>query len=223
MKKLRIKALLGLLAALCLTSASRAETTYAVLLDVSASIPEQDRRIHRDSFSKLVATLQAGDRLILSPVGWRDRSTWTWAADVVVPKLSGRRFLDEKRRSMLTTDLTRQLERLIEGAHHQPEPNTRLLETITATAQVFEQEPDRERVLLILSDMMDPVMLNKTPLKATPSLAKVRVYVSGAGGSGRYAELERAWRLFFNSAPGAQVRQYGRLPFRQDKGAAAFR
>jgi hypothetical protein len=195
--------------------AALAESTYVVLVDASSSIGADDRNIYRESFGNVKAAMRPGDRIVIAAVGQRDRSDWVREIDAEMPKPTGRRFADEKRKALFADDVGKAFESVLERSEKRPDTTTRILDSIEASAQAFAQSAKSSKVLVVLSDMEETGRFDmpsgaKKDAKPPPELAGAKVYVAGAGGGRNYPYVEAFWKRYFGPA----LVQYGRYPAR---------
>lgn len=199
--------------------------TYVVLVDVSSSIRAEDRKVYGESFGHLLKALKPGDRVVVSPMGRRGRSEWIRETDAEVPKGTGKRFADEKRRAAFDDGLGKAFASLLERSARDPENATRILDSIEASSDAFARSPGSGKTLVILSDMEESGRFDlasgaKRQVRAPESLKGASVYVAGAGGGRNYVHVESFWRGYFGTAPEARLVQYGRYPADPGKGRA---
>lgn len=209
-------AVLGSSATLAST-ARPAHKTVVVLVDVSKSIPTEDRKkTYRESFANALASLRPGDRLVVGPVGAKDRSTWLSDFDATSPAGTGTRIADERAAAAFGRKASSAFDALMEKGEKTPDNATRIADAVEAASEAFARDTQNARVLMILSDMEEsgpkPVRAKKGPT----TLEGASVYVAGAGGGARYAEYESNWRNYFAAARSSEL-VYGRFPARVAK------
>lgn len=188
--------------------------TVVVLVDVSKSIPSEDRKkTYRESFSNALAAIRPGDRLVLGPVGAKDRSTWLNEFDATSPVGTGVRIADERAAAGFGRKASAAFETLMERGEKNPENVTRIADAIEASSEAFARDTGNAKYLVILSDMEESGSKPVKSRKAPAGLEGASVYVAGAGGGQRYAEYEANWRNYFAAARGSEL-VYGRFPAR---------
>lgn len=193
------------------------QKTVVILVDVSKSIPTDDRkRTYRESFANAFASLKPGDRLILGPVGAKDRSTWLNDFDARYPLGEGFRIADERAASDFSKRAARAFDVVMERGEKNPENATRIVDAIEAASEAFGSDPRNAKVLVILSDMAESGGKSVKSRKAPAVLEGAKVYVAGAGGGARYSEYESTWRTYFGGARITEL-TYGRFPARIEK------
>lgn len=197
-----------------------------VLLDTSGSITADDQNLYQRSYDNLLDGLQAGDRLVLAAIGDKPLNRFSAHTDLTSP-LTNVQFNDADALKKTKNTLGANYKRLIDSAN--PSKLTYLLDTIAATAEIFEHTPDSRRILVIMSDMVEEstmVNFNKAPRNNAqdkalitrinhagllPQLEGVQVFVAGASGANgeHMMQLKSFWSTYFQST-GATLIQYGR-------------
>lgn len=190
-----------------------APKNVVVLVDVSRSIAMADRQqTYRESFANALAALRPGDRLVVGPIGAKDRSTWLAVFDAVSPVGSGFRIADERAAADFGRRARAAFDVLMAQGEKSPDNATRIADAVEASAEALA-DPRRAKVLLILSDMEESGQKPGKPRPAPPALEGASIHVAGAGGGERYTTYERAWRAYFGSVPRTEL-SYGRFPAR---------
>lgn len=207
-------AVIGSSASTAAASPRPAPKTVVVLVDVSRSIPTEDRKkTYRESFANALASIRPGDRLVIGPVGAKDRSNWLSEFDSASPVSTGMRIADERAAAAYGRKASAAFDTLMERGETNPENATRIADAVEAASEAFARDPGNVRVLVLLSDMEEsggkPVKAKKAPA----NLEGASVIVAGAGGGQRYAEYEAAWRGYFSGVRGTEL-TYGRFPAR---------
>lgn len=188
--------------------------TVVVLVDVSKSIPTDDRKkTYRESFANALSAIRPGDRLVVGPVGAKDRSTWLSEFDAASPIGTGMRVADERAAAAFGRKASAAFDGLMERGEKSPDNATRIADAIEAASEAFSRDTGNLRVLLILSDMEESGSKPLKTKKAPATLEGASVHVAGAGGGQRYGEFEANWRSYFAAARGAEL-LYGRFPAR---------
>lgn len=188
--------------------------TVVLLVDVSKSIPTEDRKkTYRESFANALASMRPSDRLVIGPVGAKDRSNWLSEFDMASPASTGTRIADERAAAAFARKATSAFDSLMERGEKTPEGATRIADAVEAASEAFARDPGNVRVLVILSDMEESGAKPAKAKKAPAILEGASVIVAGAGGGQRYAEYESGWRGYFSGTRGAEL-TYGRFPAR---------
>lgn len=191
--------------------------TVVVVVDVSRSIPTEDRKkTYRESFASALASIRPGDRLVLGPVGAKDRSTWLSEFDSASPVGTGTRIADERAAAAYGRKASAAFDSLMERGEKNPDNATRIADAVEAASEAFARDPGNVRVLVLLSDMEESGVKPGKPKKAPAILEGALVIVAGAGGGQRYAEYESSWRGYFSAARVSEL-TYGRFPARVAK------
>lgn len=224
----------GLIAALLATSPPGAQLihgsakTVFVLFDLSGSTRSM-RSTYASEFEKVLAKLGPGDRLIVDRITDRPLTESTFPVNETFPAYGlldqrgnpifqpvNQRELDDKRAAVRTT-----VTALLNSA--QGSEATAILDSLQLAERVFTTYPDKRKVLVIFSDMVEifgannfvyddlndarinQVIAARENLGELPNLQGVEVYVAGAGAgrenwvikSQRWFQIENFWLAYF--------------------------
>jgi hypothetical protein len=201
-----------------------------VLVDQSASIDPEDRKLYRDAFQRFLATLTPGDRVVLAAVADRPVSRFQIVIDRTCEKVN-QALLDEQALKKARAELSDAFEQLLKPAKQTPA--THLLDSLTAIEPIAANAGAARLQILLLSDGVEEsfgkaginfakrrpnptwtkqIVADRKSAGLMPKLAGAEVNVIGAGGktSEDYSAIREFWRAYFTEA-GARLVEYGRV------------
>lgn len=206
-------------------------TLSVVLIDISASVAAEDRRLYEGAASALVAAAGPADRVVLAAVGERPASRFIAQADRRFAG-GGNTMQDEARARQMRKALREDFDALL-APKGTPTTATCIIDAIVAAGELLGQGREAGQLLrlVVLSDMIEesaranfkrsaPTQALTERLlgelrrnKLMPSLAGVQVHVVGASGASaeQMARVKAFWLAFF-AAAGAHLASYGRAP-----------
>lgn len=197
-------------------SATQQGTAVVVFLDLSASIPVEDRRaFKRELDAQIVPWLSPGDRLLIAPIHDKTLTEFRpfvevtlparpqfngWMDNVLKHKRQVKEVDDEivNLKDKIGTDVSRVFKTPIAS------PHTDIFSSLLIAQKVLDREP-RRKVLVLMSDMIednppyhfdrmawkpgtiDQLLTDLDSRRLIPQLSDVCVYVSGV--SAKSAEL----------------------------------
>lgn len=189
---------------------------YIVFADVSGSVPEEDWQIYERTFSNLLSALAAGDRVILAKISDVSLTGFAPVADRAL-SATGRLKTDTMDHERAVGELRTAFQSLRQGA---PANRTLVLDALTLSQQLIEQNPEREPVIVILSDMLEyshianfetgsvgekeatALIERQKQHGVLPDLHNAKIYVAGAKAktSDRFATVQSFWLRYFEQA-----------------------
>ena len=209
----------ALLAAGTCASAQPPKPTVALLVDVSASVPDPDRSAtYRKSFESAAAAASVpGARLVVGTIGSASKSGWVPLFDGTMPAKSGFELEDAKAAADFAKSAGAAFDKAMESARRNPDMGSCVTDSIEAVSEAFVPS-GRKNFLVLLSDMVeDGRHCLRGERRPPASLLGAEVRVAGAGGNADYDRVEGRWRRYFEKA-GATLAQYGRFPASLEKG-----
>jgi hypothetical protein len=203
---------LAMLSAVSCTSA-RPGRVILVFVDVSASV--KDIGVYRDAWSKIVSSLQPGDRLVLARISDHTYTAFRPALDYEIPAFSfwrDNRLIHEERMKALHATFAATLDESLKGARSR---RTDVLGAFSAAEIVFKQDRRQPR-LVLLSDMLEDseaynfekaqmteefsrrIVAAASAERRLPDLGGAVVYVAGASAQNNTKawEVERFWLAY---------------------------
>lgn len=227
MKRTGLLALLLLIAVMFGCTAARPARVVLVFVDVSASV--KDFVVYRDAWSKIVAALQPGDRLILAQISDRTYTGFRPMLDYEMPLFSywrDNKLVYEKQGKALQATFGSALDRSLSAPRSQ---HTDIFGALLEAEKIFKGDR-RQGTLILLSDMLeDSREYNFEKQRFTdtfqqqaiadasrdgrlPDLAGATVYVAGASAqtSSKACAVQKFWLAYIKAANGRLSREnYG--------------
>jgi hypothetical protein len=204
MKKLLSITFLGALLSLQLCASE-----YIVLIDYSKSISQQDQKIYKKTLGSILGKIKAEDRISLVNIGQSDMTKFSFFDEFTAEKGSTNKIKLHNKKGLQA------LWKRFLAKPFETENETRIISSIRGAQQRFDASKSDDKILVILSDMIDSTKESKGQQFSKnvncdsvpkvlqnidkPSLKGIKVYVAGAGGKGDagYQCLETFWKKFF--------------------------
>jgi hypothetical protein len=186
-----------------------ASSEYIVLIDYSKSISKADQKIYKQTLGSVLGKIGEQDRISLVNIGKSDMTNFTIFDEFTAAKGSTNKVKIHNKKGL------RALWKRFLNKPFETENATKIISSIRGAQQRFDSSTSDEKVLIILSDMIDSTKESKgyqfAKNKACdsvpeviqniskPKLNDVKVYVAGAGGEGDtgYQCLKTFWTEFF--------------------------
>lgn len=198
-------------------STSHRPRVVLVFADISASV--KDFQIYRDAWTKIVASLEPGDRVILAQISDRTYTGFRPVLDSEIPRFSywrDNKLVHEAQLKQANTTFAAKLNHSLVSVRPR---STDIFGAIVEAAKVFQGET-REPVLVLLSDMLeDSESYDFEKLAITdkftqrviaeakgdgrlPDLRGASVYVAGASArtTRKAFDVEKFWLAYFKAA-----------------------
>ena len=188
-----------------------------IFVDMSASANRARRTVYNKAFEMIYQDLRQGDRVMVGTITSRSYIDFKPAVDVEVPKKSVwvNRIQFERNLAGSKEKIRMEVNRLLSKKHGTQ--RTEILNSLNIADTIFHDEKKREKILVILSDMIqDSKEYNFDRVKVTdnyitriirdrqkqnliPKLDDVKVYVAGAsaGDTKKFRSIEKFWRRYF--------------------------
>ncbi len=182
---------------------------YIVLIDYSKSIPQSDQKIYKQTLGSLLGKIQGEDRISLVNIGQSDITTFA-----IFDEFTAQKGTTNKIKIYNKKGLQALWKRFL-AKPFETENETRIISSIRGAQQRFDTSKSDDKILVILSDMIDSTKEShghqfaknincdhvENALKTIdkPHLKGVKVYVAGAGGKSDagYQCLQNFWTKFF--------------------------
>lgn len=211
-----------------------------IFVDMSGSTNRARRTVYNKAFEMIYQNLRQGDRVLVGTITSRSYIDFKPAVDVEIPKKSVwvNRIQFERKFSGTKEKIRREVNRLL--SKKQGTQRTEILNSLNIADTIFHSEKKREKILVILSDMIqDSKEYNFERTKVTnsfinqvvsyrqknnliPDLTGTKVYVAGASAanSGKYRSIEKFWTQYFKKS-GADFshHRYGHTLISFEKGS----
>jgi hypothetical protein len=188
-----------------------------VLVDMSASADQARRTVCKDAFEKVYRNLRHGDRLVVGTITSQSYVEFKPVVDEEIPKKTvwDNRLQYEKKLRDAKEKIRREVDKLL--SQKQGTLLTEILDSLNIADIIFHDEKERQKVLVILSDMIQDskdykfdkdrmtdeyinnVIRSRQKDKLVPNLANVKVYVAGASAvdSDKFRAIQAFWARYF--------------------------
>jgi len=188
-----------------------------ILVDMSASADQARRTVCKDAFEKVYRNLRHGDRLVVGTITSQSYIEFKPTVDEEIPKKTvwDNRLQYEKKLADTKEKIRREVNKLL--SQKQGTLLTEILDSLNIADIIFHDEKERQKVLVILSDMIQDskdykfdkdkitdeyinnVIRSRQKNNLVPNLTKVKVYVAGAsaGNSDQFRAVQTFWARYF--------------------------
>jgi seryl-tRNA synthetase len=210
-----------------------------VLVDMSGSTNRARRTVYNEAFEKIYESLGQGDRIVVGTITSRSYIDFKPVVDEEIPKDSiwVNRIQYEQNLAKTQKNIHKEVNRLL--SRKKGTPYTEILNSLNIADTVFHNEKKRQKILVILSDMVQDskeykfdrvkvsnkyinnVIRRRQKQELIPDLSDVKIYVAGASAtdSKKFRSIEKFWSRYF-AATGADfsTHRYGHslLEFEKD-------
>jgi hypothetical protein len=196
---------------------SRAITIF---VDMSGSTKEARHTIYKEAFDKIYQNLREGDRVVVGIINSRSYIDFKPTVDAEIPKktLLDNRLQYEKKMKSSREKIQKEVNRLLSST--QGTPLTEILDSLNIVDTIFQKEKERQRILVILSDMIQEsrdynfereritdeyinrVITYRQRNNLMPKLTGTKVYVVGASAvdSDRFRAIQNFWARYFTKS-----------------------
>ncbi len=201
-----------------------------ILVDMSASADQARRTVCKEAFEKVYRNLRHGDRLVVGTITSQSYVEFKPAVDEEIPKKTvwDNRLQYEKKLTDTKEKIRREVNKLL--SQKQGTPLTEILDSLNIADTIFHDEKERQKILVILSDMIqdskeykfdkdkmtdeyiNDVIRSRQKNRLVPNLANVKVYVAGASAadSDKFRAIQTFWsRYFAESGSDFSPHRYG--------------
>jgi hypothetical protein len=201
-----------------------------ILVDMSASADQARRTVCKDAFEKVYRNLRHGDRLVVGTITSQSYVEFKPVVDEEIPKKTvwDNRLQYEKKLTDTKEKIRREVNKLL--SQKLGTPFTEILDSLNIADTIFHDEKDRQKILVILSDMIQDskdykfdkdritdeyinhTIQSRQKNKLVPNLANVKVYVAGASAadSDTFRTIQAFWaRYFAESGADFSPHRYG--------------
>ena len=188
-----------------------------ILVDMSASADQARRTVCKDAFEKVYRNLRHGDRLVVGTITSQSYVEFKPTVDEEIPKKTvwDNRLQYEKKLTDSKEKIRREVNKLL--SQKQGTLLTEILDSLNIADIIFHDEKERQKVLVILSDMIQDskdykfdkdkitdeyinnIIRSRQKNKLVPNLANVKVYVAGASAadSEKFRAIQAFWGHYF--------------------------
>jgi hypothetical protein len=208
-------------------NSSQHSRVIVILVDMSASADQARPTVFKEAFEKIYQNLRYGDRVVVGTITSQSYIDFKPTVDEEIPKKS---VWDN--RLQFERNLTHSKEKIRGGVNKllsqkQGTLLTEILDSLNIADIIFHDEKERQKVLVILSDMIEDskegkfdkdkitdeyinhVIRSRQKNKLMPNLTGVKVYVAGASAtdSNKFREVQTFWARYFTES-GADFSAY---------------
>ena len=191
-----------------------------ILVDMSASADQARRTVCKDAFEKVYRNLRHGDRLVVGTITSQSYIEFKPTVDEEIPKKTvwDNRLQYEKKLTDTKEKIQREVNRLL--SQKQGTLLTEILDSLNIADIIFHDEKERQKILVILSDMIEDskegkfdkdkitdeyihrVIKSRQKNNLIPNLANVKVYVAGAiaADSDKFRAIQAFWARYFSES-----------------------
>ena len=201
-----------------------------VLVDMSGSTNRARRTVYNEAFEKIYENLGQGDRIVVGTITSRSYIDFKPVVDEEIPKQSiwVNRIQYEQNLAKTQKNIRKEVNRLL--SRKKGTPYTEILNSLNIADTIFHNEKKRQKILVILSDMVQDsreykfdrvrvsnkyinnVIRQRQKQDLIPDLSDVKIYVAGASASDskKFRSIEKFWSRYF-AATGADfsTHRYG--------------
>jgi ribosomal protein L35AE/L33A len=201
-----------------------------ILVDMSGSADEARRTVCKDAFEKIYRNLRHGDRVVVGTIASHSYIDFKPTVDEEIPKKTiwDNRLQFERNLTNTKEKIRREVNKLL--SHRGGSLMTEILDSLNIADTIFHDEKERQKILVILSDMIQDskeykfdkdkmtdeyiskVITYRQKNNLMPNLTGVKVYVAGASAtdSERFREVQTFWvRYFTESGADFSLYRYG--------------
>ena len=201
-----------------------------ILVDMSGSADQARRTVCREAFEKIYQNLRHGDRVVVGTITSHSYIDFKPAVDEEIPKKTvwDNRLQFERNLTKSKENIRREVNKLLSSRGGSP--LTEILDCLNIADTIFHDEKERQKILVILSDMIEDskeykfdkdkiteeyinrVIRYRREKDLMPSLSGVKVYVAGASAadSNTFRAVQTFWgRYFAESRADFSPHRYG--------------
>jgi hypothetical protein len=198
-----------------------------ILVDMSGSADQARRTVCREAFEKIYRNLRQGDRLVVGTIASQSYIEFKPTVDEEIPikTIWDNRLQFERNLTNSREKIRREVNRLL--SQRGGSPLTEILDSLNIADAIFHDEKERQKVLVILSDMIQDskeykfdkdkmtdeyihkVIRYRRENNLMPNLTGVKVYVAGASAADAdtFRAVETFWARYFAES-GANFSSY---------------
>ena len=201
-----------------------------IFVDMSASADQARRTVCKEAFEKIYQNLRQGDRVVVGTITSQSYIEFKPAVDEEIPKKTvwDNRLQYERSLTHSREKIRGEVNKLL--SQKQGTLLTEILDSLNIADIIFHDEKERQKILVILSDMIQDskeykfdkdnitdeyinnVIRSRQKNKLVPNLANVKVYVAGAsaGNSDKFRAVQTFWaRYLAESGADFSPHRYG--------------
>jgi len=198
-----------------------------ILVDMSGSADQARRTVCKEAFEKIYRNLRHGDRVVVGTIASHSYIDFKPTVDEEIPKKTiwDNRLQFERNLTHAKEKIRREVNKLL--SHRGGSPLTEILDSLNIADTIFHDEKERQKILVILSDMIqdskeykfdkdkitdeyiNKVITYRQKNNLMPNLTGVKVYVAGASAtdSDKFREVQTFWARYLTES-GADFSPY---------------
>jgi hypothetical protein len=184
-----------------------------IFVDMSASADQARRTVCKEAFEKIYQNLRQGDRVVVGTITSQSYVEFKPAVDEEIPKKTvwDNRLQYERSLTQAKERIRREVNKLL--SQKQGTLLTEILDSLNIADIIFHEEKERQKVLVLLSDMIQDskeykfdkdkmtdeyinhIIQHRQKNKLMPNLNGVKVYVAGASAadSDKFRAIQTFW------------------------------
>jgi hypothetical protein len=201
-----------------------------ILVDMSDSTNEARPTVYKEAFEKIYQDLGQGDRLVVGTINSRSYIDFKPTVDEEIPKKSiwDNRLEFERSLAHSKAKIRSAVKKLL--SRERGSGLTEILESLNIADTIFHDEKERQKILVILSDMIQDskdykfdkdqltdeyinnVIAHREKNSLIPNLTGVKIYVAGASAtdSDKFRAVQTFWdRYLTKSGADFSPHRYG--------------
>jgi hypothetical protein len=198
-----------------------------ILVDMSGSADQARHTVCKEAFEKIYKNLRHGDRVVVGTIASHSYIDFKPTVDEEIPKKTiwDNRLQFERNLTHAKEKIRREVNKLL--SHRGGSPLTEILDSLNIADTIFHDEKERQKILVILSDMIqdskeykfdkdkitdeyiNKVITYRQKNNLMPNLTGVKVYVAGASAtdSDKFREVQTFWARYLTES-GADFSPY---------------
>jgi hypothetical protein len=191
-----------------------------ILVDMSGSADQARRTVCKEAFEKIYKNLRQGDRVVVGTITSRSYIDFKPTVDEAIPKKTvwDNRLQFERNLTKTKEKIRREVNKLL--SQKGGTPLTEILDSLNIADTIFHDEKERQKILVILSDMIEDskeykfdkdkiteeyinkVIRYRRENNLMPNLTGVRVYVAGASAADAniFRAVQTFWARYFTES-----------------------
>jgi len=188
-----------------------------ILVDMSGSADQARRTVCKEAFEKIYKNLRHGDRVVVGTIASQSYIDFKPAVDEEIPvkTIWDNRLQFERNLTHSKEKIRREVNKLL--SQKGGSLLTEILDSLNIADAIFHDEKERQKILVILSDMIQDskeykfdkdkmtdeyiqkIIRHRRKNNLMPSLTGVKVYVAGASAadSNTFRAIETFWTRYF--------------------------
>jgi hypothetical protein len=191
-----------------------------IFVDMSGSADQARRTVCKEAFEKVYKNLRQGDRVVVGTITSQSYIDFKPTVDEEIPKKTvwDNRLQFERNLTKTKEKIRKEVNKLL--STNGGTPLTEILESLNIADIIFHDEKERQKILVILSDMIQDskeykfdkdkitdeyiskVIRYRRQNNLMPNLSGVRVYVAGASAadSDTFRAVQTFWTRYFTES-----------------------